>query len=74
MLADNAPRLSRYAPWRSRPPSPKQLQLFLKMKGVDGAEGDTTVSVLGKQVPLAKLKAGQVRHRPGYGVEDGTRY
>lgn len=52
------PRLSRYAAWRSRRASPKQVQLLKKMKGLTEADG--SVLLKGKSVNLDEVNAGQI--------------
>lgn len=51
-------RLSRYAAWRSRRASPKQVQLLKRMKGLPEADG--TVVIKGKSVDLDEVNAGQI--------------
>lgn len=51
-------RLSRYAAWRSRRASPKQVQLLKKMKGL--TEEDGSVVIKGKSVNLDEVNAGQI--------------
>lgn len=60
--------LSRYAPWRARPASPKQLQLMLKLKGIkpDPEEESNpeikgpTIMVGGRVMDPKTLTGGQV--------------
>lgn len=54
-------RLFRHAPWRKKPASEKQLQMFRKLKGIDpgSTEGDV-VQILGKKVAWENLTSGEV--------------
>ena len=53
----------RNAPWRSRPASKAQLNLLLKMKGIE-FEGDSSnlreIRMMGRTVPMSKITAGMV--------------
>lgn len=56
-------RLSRYAPWRQRSPSPKALDLVLKMRGEatrDASGKVTEINMLGRRLPIHKITAGHV--------------
>lgn len=54
-------KLSRYAEWRQRPASPKAVAMLLKMRGIKGDQTDVKdIEIMGKNVPLSRLTAGQV--------------
>lgn len=53
-------KLSRYAEWRKRPASSKAISTLLKMRGIKDTTGVKEIEILGRQVPIASLTAGQV--------------
>lgn len=54
-------QVSRYAPWRRRAPSERQLQLLKILKGVKaGGEGTEEVRIMGKTVAINDLTAGEL--------------
>ncbi|KAI9632391.1 P-loop containing nucleoside triphosphate hydrolase protein [Dioszegia hungarica] len=56
-------KLSRYAPWRHRPPSPRALEQVIRMKGdpVRDAKGNLiAVNMMGRLMPVEKITAGHV--------------
>ncbi len=53
--------LSRYAAWRRRPASEKQLDVVKTMRGVKPEQvGAEEITILGKTVKLQALTAGEV--------------
>ena len=56
---DLASKISRYASWRTRPASRKQLDMLLKMKGVS-VEEKSEIRVMGRTMKVSELNAGQV--------------
>lgn len=56
-------RLSRYAAWRQRPPSPKALDMVLIMKG-EAVRDDTgkivEINMMGKRFEIGQITAGHV--------------
>ena len=61
LSAEGKFRVSRYAPWRRRAPSERQLQLLKILKGVKaGGEGTEEVRIMGKTVAINDLTAGEL--------------
>ncbi|BEJ13358.1 hypothetical protein CspHIS471_0305320 [Cutaneotrichosporon sp. HIS471] len=54
-------QMSKYAPWRTRPASDKQIQMLLKIKGIKVEEADgARIMVGGTPIDAQSLTAGQV--------------
>ncbi|BEI90319.1 uncharacterized protein CcaverHIS019_0303890 [Cutaneotrichosporon cavernicola] len=54
-------QMSKYAPWRTRPASEKQIQMLLKIKGIKAQEGEgARIMIGGTPIDVQSLTAGQV--------------